>query len=125
MRFIDRYDDGLAHRIYAGADLYLMPSAFEPCGLSQMIAMRYGTPPVVHSVGGLADSVEDFDPDSGAGTGFTFSQQTTDALTATVRRALRAFHGPRTWDRIMHNSLTADFGFTRCARSYAGLYAQL
>src|SRR5205807_3872935 len=86
--FIERFDRAMARRIYAGADLFAMPSRFEPSGQGQMIAMRYGTPPVVRRTGGLADSVMDVDEDPNQGTGFTFGPADAEALVGACRRAL-------------------------------------
>ena len=100
MTLIERFDREMARRIYAGSDVFLMPSRFEPCGQGQMIALRYGTPPVVRRTGGLADSVLDVDEHPGEGTGFVFDDATPEALVAAVARAaaLRTRHsgrGPR------------------------------
>src|SRR6185503_14361491 len=91
---IERFDRDEARRIYAGADLFLMPSRFEPCGQGQLIAMRYGTPPIVRSVGGLADTVSDADEDPAGGTGFVFGPAAPEALIGAVERAFRALAEP-------------------------------
>jgi starch synthase len=117
------FDEGLAHRIEAGADLFLMPSRFEPCGLNQLYSMRYGTPPVVRRTGGLADSVRDpgeAPPDEA--TGFVFDAPEADALLAAVRRALDAFRDPAAWRRLQANGMRADFSWSASARAYLEVY---
>jgi starch synthase len=111
--FAERYDDELARRIYAGADLFLMPSRFEPCGQGQMIALRYGTPPVVRRTGGLADSVVDVDERPGEGTGFVFDEATPGALADAALRAiaLRA-HDPAAWTALRARAMAVDFAWT-------------
>jgi starch synthase len=113
---VERFDRDMARRIYAGADLFAMPSRAEPCGLSQMIALRYGTPPVVHRVGGLADTVVDADEDPARGTGFVFDGLEPDELTAAVRRAcaMRATD-PAAWATLLARGMAADFGWDRTA----------
>jgi starch synthase len=117
------FDEGLAHRIEAGADLFLMPSRFEPCGLNQLYSMRYGTPPVVRRTGGLADSVRDPDEaPSGEATGFVFDAPQAGALLAALRRALAAFGDPSRWRKLQLNGMHADFGWERSARAYIDVY---
>lgn len=119
-----RYDEGLAHRIYAGADLFLMPSRFEPCGLGQLISMRYGTLPVVRRTGGLADTVADAAKDPRNGTGFVFREYTADALLRAVDAALEAYEDRRTWSRLRENAAAQDFSWDRSARAYEALYRE-
>jgi len=117
------FDEGLAHRIEAGADLFLMPSRFEPCGLNQLYSMRYGTPPVVRRTGGLADSVRDPDEASAdEATGFVFDAPQAGALLAAVQRALAAFREPAAWRRLQSNGMRADFSWTASARAYLDVY---
>lgn len=111
-------EEELAHLIYAGADAFLMPSRFEPCGLGQMIAMRYGTVPIVHAVGGLADTVQDFDSKTKQGNGFTFVGLTVDNLLATVERALSVYQQPNLWHALQRNAMKADFSWDTSARTY-------
>jgi len=122
MRVLLKYDDILARRIYAGSDLFLMPSRYEPCGLGQMHALRYGTVPVVRKTGGLADTVVNFNPRTGKGTGFVFDKYSPDALTACVERALTIYRRPNLWKRIVHAGMKVDFSWTRSAKDYEKLY---
>lgn len=120
------FDVNLAQKIYAGSDLFLMPSAFEPCGLSQMIAMRYGTLPVVHEVGGLKDSVEPFNPITNEGTGFGFEQFSGFYLTEAVKLALQLYQdSPTTWRKLQHQAMTTDFSWETSCQKYIDLYQQL
>ncbi|HEX9050534.1 MAG TPA: glycogen synthase GlgA [Anaeromyxobacter sp.] len=118
------FDEGLAHRIEAGADTFLMPSRFEPCGLNQMYSLRYGTPPIVRAVGGLDDTVEDFDGWT-RGTGFKFRDYTPQALLLAVRRALDAWRDRRAWRGLVVRGMAQDFSWDRSARSYEALYEAL
>jgi len=110
------FNEGLSHLIEAGADLFLMPSRFEPCGLNQMYSQRYGTPPIVHATGGLTDTVED------GITGFVFSPMTAEAFLASIRRALATYHDKKAWNRIQHNAMTRDFSWKKSAEDYLALY---
>jgi starch synthase len=118
------FDEALAHRIEAGADAFLMPSRFEPCGLNQMYSLRYGTPPIVRAVGGLEDTVEDFDGWT-RGTGFKFREYAPPALLLAVRRALEAWRDRRAWRGIVQRGMSQDFSWDRSARSYEALYESL
>ncbi|ACL63512.1 glycogen/starch synthase, ADP-glucose type [Anaeromyxobacter dehalogenans 2CP-1] len=118
------FDEGLAHRIEAGADLFLMPSRFEPCGLNQMYSLRYGTVPVVRAVGGLADTVEDFDGFA-RGTGFRFSEYTPQALLTATRRALDVFRDRRAWRGLVERGMAEDNSWERSAARYEALYRTL
>ncbi len=119
------YSEGLAHRIEAGADLFLMPSRFEPCGLNQMYSLRYGTPPVVRRTGGLADTVEPFEPATGQGTGFVFEPFTPHALGGALGLALETYRDRPTWERLMIRGMTRDFSWDVQGREYAELYRRL
>ena len=114
-------DERLAHLIEAGADLFLMPSRFEPCGLNQMYSLRYGTVPLVRATGGLADTVRNFDAASGAGTGFTFDEYSPQALLGTLRWALGVFMD-RTWQRIQQAGMRQDHSWAASARRYVEVY---
>ncbi len=113
------FDEGLAHQIEAGADLFLMPSRFEPCGLNQMYSQRYGTPPIARATGGLADTILDGE------TGFLFERAETSALTAAVRRAVAAWREPGRWREIQGAAMRRDFSWAAAARRYADLYSRL
>lgn len=119
------YSDALSHRIYAGSDLFLMPSAFEPCGISQMIAMRYGALPIVRETGGLKDTVVPYNRFTGQGTGFSFSRYDAGDLLGCIDYALATWHDEPVRASLVQQAMACDFGFARCARSYAELYADL
>ncbi|MBM4464875.1 MAG: glycogen synthase [Chloroflexi bacterium] len=119
-----KFDPALARRIYAGSDAFLMPSRYEPCGLGQMIAMRYGSVPIVRSTGGLADTVKDYDPATGQGNGFAFSDYSEEALLAAVERALKVYRRQDTWRTLMERGMRADFSWQASARKYVELYRQ-
>ena len=117
------YDNMLAHKIEAGADIFLMPSRYEPCGLNQMYSLKYGTVPVVRATGGLDDTIEDFDPATARGTGFKFQEYDGAALLAALRRALAVCRNePETWRRIQLNGMAKDFSWQASAVEYARLY---
>jgi starch synthase len=118
------FDEGLAHRIEAGADVFLMPSRYEPCGLNQLYSLRYGTVPVVRAVGGLEDTVEDYDGWN-AGTGFKFRDYTPAALSLAVRRALDVHRDRRAWRGLQARGMAEDFSWDRSAASYEALYRRL
>ena len=118
------FDAQQASRIYAGSDLFLMPSRFEPCGLGQMIAMRYGTIPIVRRTGGLADTVMEYDPLAQAGTGFVFDWYDPDACFAAIMRALRTYRDPMAWDMLVSRAMARDFSWAVSARQYAALFAR-
>jgi starch synthase len=113
------FDEGLAHLIEAGADLFLMPSRFEPCGLNQMYSQRYGTPPVARATGGLADTVSD------GITGFLFEAPEQESLVEAVTRALAAYRDPAAWRAMQRAAMTRDFSWDAAARRYADLYLRL
>ncbi|MCU0231242.1 MAG: glycogen synthase [Acidobacteria bacterium] len=116
---VERFDEPLAHRIYGGSDFFLMPSRFEPCGLGQMAALRYGTLPIVRRTGGLADTVVDLDEHPEAGTGFVFEHADAAGLSWACERALRLFaEGPRALEPIRRRAMELDFSWDRSARVY-------
>jgi starch synthase len=115
-------DDGLTRLVYAGADLLLMPSRVEPCGVDQMRSMRYGTVPVVHATGGLFDTVRNLDEASGSGTGFTFDEYSSQALLDTLRWALRVYDDGPAWRGIQAAAMRQDFSWDASAREYAKVY---
>jgi starch synthase len=122
IRALLRYDDALARNIYAGCDLFLMPSRYEPCGLGQMLALRYGTVPVVRKTGGLSDTVENYNPRTGRGTGFVFEEYSASALVDCLRRALVVYGDRKTWKRLVQNGMKQDFSWERSAREYVKMY---
>ena len=116
----------LAHRIYAGADMFLMPSLFEPCGLSQMISLRYGTVPIVRETGGLRDTVLSYNDASGEGNGFTFFNYNAHDMLYTVRRAVEYFHNNRdVWYKLIVRGMTGDYSWSRSAGEYVKMYERL
>jgi starch synthase len=122
------FDEPLAHLIEAGADMFLMPSRFEPCGLNQMYSQRYGTPPVAHATGGLVDTVVDCSPQALAGgkaTGFLFDGSTAAALVAAVARAIAVYRERDKWHQLQRNGMARDFSWIVPARRYAELYRRL
>lgn len=119
-----RFDARLARQMYAGADLLLMPSRYEPCGLAQMIAMRYGCLPLAHATGGLKDTILD-DPKGSSGSGFLFHRPTANDLARTIRRALRVYSEHSTWQQMQKNAMQKDFSWRRSALEYAHLYDKL
>ena len=128
------FDESLAHLIEGGADMFLMPSRYEPCGLNQMYSMRYGTVPIVHAVGGLADTVIDYDAAAAvaskrrrreSGTGFVFRIYRPDALMEALTRALTLFADPRRWQAVQTAGMQQDFSWDRSAREYVKIYEQV
>lgn len=122
------FDETLAHLIEAGADAFLMPSRFEPCGMNQMYSQRYGTPPIVRATGGLADTVVDCTPATlaaGSASGFVFYEPSASALLAAVERAASAWRDDAVWRALQRNGMAKDFGWNASARRYAEIYARL
>ncbi len=117
------YDNELAHQIEAGADIFLMPSRYEPCGLNQIYSLKYGTVPVVRATGGLDDSIEEFD--GASGTGFKFTGYSAGALLDALRKALRTYAQRPAWMRLMQNGMKKDFSWAASARVYSDIYAEL
>ncbi len=122
-----RFDNDMAKRIYAGSDAFLMPSRYEPCGLGQLIAMRYGTLPIVHATGGLRDTVDDLDRSPETGTGFSFEEYSSEALTNAVTRAAAVFRekGKRRWNGAVRRAMARDSSWRASAERYIGLYRRL
>src|SRR4029077_15543805 len=116
------YDNVIAHKIEAGADMFLMPSRYEPSGLNQMYSLKYGTVPIVRATGGLDDSIEPFDVEHGTGTGFKFKEYTGEALLFAVRQALHHYMDERIWKRIQLNGMAKDFSWSKPAAEYTKLY---
>lgn len=119
------FDERRAHLVEAGADIFLMPSRFEPCGLNQMYSLRYGTVPVVRAVGGLVDTVRPYDPRNGQGTGFLFSAYHPDAMVDALERALATFQRGSTWQRLQVRGMLKDFSWDRSAQEYVKVYKRV
>jgi len=116
------FDNAIAHKIEAGADMFLMPSRYEPCGLNQIYSLKYGTVPIVRATGGLDDTIEPWDARTGKGTGFKFSEYTGEALLATIKQALLAYRDPSSWQTLMRNGMGRDFSWGASAREYGRIY---
>ncbi|MGH9746729.1 MAG: glycogen synthase GlgA [Candidatus Acidiferrales bacterium] len=116
------YDEALAHKIIAGADMILIPSRYEPCGLTQLYGLRYGTVPVARATGGLDDTIQYYDPKTGHGTGFKFDDYDGRALLQCVRTALKAYKDPKIWRTIQSNGMAKDFSWKASAAAYVTLY---
>ncbi|MFM1872308.1 MAG: hypothetical protein RL398_1730, partial [Planctomycetota bacterium] len=119
------FHDELAHWIEAGSDVFLMPSRFEPCGLNQMYSLRYGTPPVVRRTGGLADTVEPWDPETGTGTGFPFTEYSSKALAGTLDWVFRNWRDKRGWQKLVKNGMQRDFSWQKQGPEYVALYRSM
>ncbi|MBK7251066.1 MAG: glycogen synthase [Gammaproteobacteria bacterium] len=119
------YSDELAHWIEAASDIFLMPSQYEPCGLNQMYSLRYGTVPIVHRTGGLADSVQLYDPATGSGTGIVFDHFDAPAMRWALATALDLYAQPDTWEHIMRNGMAQDFSWEKQIGEYVRLYERL
>jgi starch synthase len=119
------FDNKLAHLMEAGADMFLMPSRFEPCGLNQIYSMKYGTIPIVRETGGLADTVTPVGSPTVPGTGFVFSDYSPEAFLKAIHTALEAYKDQKLWLRIMQNAMSQDFSWTKSAQAYLELYKQL
>jgi starch synthase len=122
------FSEDLSHQIEAGADLFVMPSRFEPCGLNQLYSQRYGTPPIVHATGGLADSVVDCTEDTledGSASGFAFLGMTAENLYATIRRATELYRDQAKWKVLRKNCMVKDFSWQRSAEAYRAVYLQV
>jgi starch synthase len=116
------FDNAIAHKIEAGADMFLMPSRYEPCGLNQIYSLKYGTVPIVRATGGLDDTIEPWDARTGKGTGFKFSDYTGEALLATIKQSLLAYQDPSSWQTLMRNGMARDFSWGASAREYGKVY---
>ncbi|HSZ60475.1 MAG TPA: glycogen synthase GlgA [Terriglobales bacterium] len=116
------FDNAIAHKIEAGADMFLMPSRYEPSGLNQMYSLKYGTVPIVRATGGLDDTIEPWDTRTGKGTGFKFSEYNGEALLLTIKHALEAYEDPSSWQTLMRNGMTRDFSWSASAREYGKVY---
>jgi starch synthase len=123
--FQQGYSEELAHWIEAASDMFLMPSQYEPCGLNQMYSLRYGTVPVVRRTGGLADSVQRYDPATGQGTGIVFAPFTATALAAAIEAALDLYGQPEHWNRMVRNGMAQDFSWVRQGSHYVALFERM
>ncbi len=119
------YDNALAHKIEAGADMFLMPSHYEPCGLSQIYSLKYGTVPIVRATGGLDDTIDPWDPRTKKGTGFKFQEYTGEALLRTIHQALHLYRDPLSWQKLMRNGMAKDFSWRVSAREYVRVYERV
>ncbi|WP_346354404.1 glycogen synthase GlgA [Azotosporobacter soli] len=119
------FDDRLARQVYAGADLFLMPSLYEPCGIGQLIAMRYGCLPIVRETGGLKDTVTPYNSHTGEGTGFSFANYNAHELMETMERALELYEDRPTWEKIIKNAMQRNFSWQESARQYQEVYAEI
>jgi starch synthase len=119
------FDSALAHKVEAGADMFLMPSRYEPCGLNQIYSLKYGTVPIVRATGGLDDTIEDYDPIAGVGNGFKFTPYTAPALIEAVKRAIAVYGDKKAWRRVMANGMACDFSWDKSAKEYLSLYDKL
>lgn len=116
------FSEAVASRIYAASDMFLMPSRYEPCGISQLISLRYGSIPIVHRTGGLADTISDFDPRTGVGTGFVFYNYTGPDLLMALTRAIETFKYPRVWEHLTWQAMRQSFSWSLPAKQYVDLY---
>ncbi len=119
------YDNAIAHKIEAGADMFLMPSRYEPCGLNQIYSLKYGTVPIVRATGGLDDTIEPWDARTGKGTGFKFTEYSGEPLLLTIKQALQAYRDQTSWQVLMRNGMGKDFSWSASAREYGKIYDRL
>ena len=119
------FNDPLAHLIEAGSDFFLMPSRYEPSGLNQMYSLRYGTVPIVRKTGGLADTVQDYNFETGKGNGFVFEEYTGEALLGAIRRALTLYQKKRPWKKLMTEIMQIDHSWASAARKYVQAYERV
>jgi starch synthase len=122
MAIFNGFNDPLAHRIMAGADIFLIPSRYEPCGLTQMYALKYGTVPVVRATGGLNDTIQQYDDQKMKGNGFKFVPYDSTALFDAIKLAVRSYKDKKAWKRLMANGMKSDFSWDRSAERYLGIY---
>jgi starch synthase len=116
------FDETLAHMIEAGSDIFLMPSAYEPCGMNQMYSLKYGTIPIVHKIGGLAETINEYNPLDKSGNGFVFEKHTAKDLIRAVKRALKIYKKNDIWKEMQLSAMKEDFSWDRSAKEYLELY---
>jgi len=119
------FNESLAHRIIAGSDIFIIPSRYEPCGLTQMYALKYGTVPVVRATGGLDDTIISFNSKTGKGNGFKFGSYDSEAFLSAIRDAVRLFQNATVWQDLMANGMKEDFSWDRSAGSYLDIYRSI
>jgi starch synthase len=119
------YDESLSHKIYAGSDMFLIPSRYEPCGLTQMYSLRYGTIPVVRATGGLDDTIQEYNPVGGTGNGFKFEEYASTALLSSLQKAMAVHRQKERWRQLVQKAMTCDFSWEVSAREYLRLYQRL
>jgi starch synthase len=119
------YDESLSHKIYAGSDMFLIPSRYEPCGLTQMYSLRYGTVPVVRATGGLDDTIQEYDPARGTGNGFKFQEYASTALLSSLQKATVLYRQKERWRQLVQRAMACDFSWEMSAREYLRLYQRL
>lgn len=119
------YDEALSHKIYAGSDIFLIPSRYEPCGLTQMYSLRYGTVPVVRATGGLDDTIQEYDPAAGIGNGFKFQEYSASALLSSLKKALAVYQHKARWQKLVQTAMACDFSWETSTREYLRLYLRL
>ncbi|MNE45818.1 Glycogen synthase [compost metagenome] len=120
-----QFSEGLSRRFYAGSDMFLMPSRFEPCGISQLLALRYGSIPVVRETGGLNDTVHSYNEVTSEGNGFTFRNYNAHDLMHTLRRGTSLYRQPKVWNSIVKNAFSGDYSWNRSAQQYEAIYEQI
>ncbi|MBW7477346.1 glycogen synthase [Paenibacillus oenotherae] len=119
------YDNDFAYKAYAGSDLFLMPSSYEPCGIGQLIALRYGTVPIVRQVGGLNDSIQHYNEETGEGNGFLFKHYNAKVMLYTIRQAIEVYKRKETWENIVRNCMVQNHGWPRYVKEYTGVYERV
>jgi len=125
IRTVIGFNPKLAQKIYAGADMFLMPSKFEPCGLGQLISLKYGTVPIVRETGGLADTIQDFSLQNLQGNGFTFKDYDAEMLLETIKRAIEMYKNKDNWKKLTLNAMNCDFSWNKSAQQYINLYEKI
>ena len=120
-----KFNNELAHKVYASSDIFLMPSQLEPCGLSQLISLRYGTIPIVRETGGLKDTVTHYDKKTNVGNGFTFKTFNAHDMLFTIKEAIGTYEDKKTWEKIIKNAMSEDYSWDKSAGEYIKIYKEL